>query len=771
MKMRLDAPETLYMNNRSEPVQTEQTRFDAGQPPRRIMRTVAPDFTRWRRVLFKVNLLMAAVFFLLEAISVMFLCFGSLASRQFTECFRQYILVPTAVNAAALAAEVFLLKKYPRNGLLQDAAALIAMTVICTSAASAQYSYESFTAVFCIPVFASIVFCNKKLILTTAAACLCGLGVSVSFRYAERLGIGIADSDIVPETAVAAAAVLLSLLIAQIINALMSEQKNKLIEAVSEAKRAQCDAAKANSAKSSFLANMSHEIRTPINAILGMNEMILREEHNAAIREYAENIQSSGNLLLSVINDVLDISKIESGNIETVSSDYNISSLINECYIMSASRAREKDLALNVECSEALPRLLSGDEAHIRQIIVNLLTNAVKYTEKGSITLSAGGERDGNTFMLTVSVRDTGIGISEENLGKLFVQFRRFDIERNKNIEGTGLGLTIVKRLADLMGGIVTVKSRLGEGSTFTVSIPQRIVDDTPTGKFKPSYSRQTEYEYVCSFEAPDVRILAVDDLPVNLMVITNMLKDTKVRIDTASSGKEAIGLAEKNHYHLILMDHLMPEMDGVETYEKIKADENSLCADTPVIMLTANALAGVREQYMYEGFSDYISKPVRGKMLEETIMKHLPAELVNKNVSDASHKKPAYEENAESSSAEMAKIAETLPQLNMGIALPYCCGSMELFINILREFSSGKRYEELERQFEEKAYDDYRRNVHTLKSTALTVGLEGLSERARASEMALKKGCTELAEMNHPELMNMYADLLERIRELLKSL
>lgn len=714
---------------------------------------------------------MAAIFFLLEVISVMFLCFGSLASRQFTECFRQYILVPTAVSAAVLAAEAFLLKKYPRSGFWQDASVLIAMTVICTSAASAQYSYESFTAVFCIPVFASIVFYNKKLTLTAAAASLCGLAVSVSFRYAERLGIGIADSDIVPETAVAAAAVLLSLLIAQIINTLMSEQNNKLIKAVSEAKRSQHEAAKANSAKSSFLANMSHEIRTPINAILGMNEMILREEHNAAIREYAENIQSSGNLLLSIINDVLDISKIEAGHIETVTSDYNISSLINDCYIMSASRARDKNLALNVECAEDLPRLLSGDEAHIRQIVVNLLTNAVKYTEKGSITLSVGGERDEDVFMLTVSVRDTGIGISEENLGKLFVQFRRFDLERNKNVEGTGLGLTIVKRLADIMGGIVTVKSKLGEGSIFTVSIPQKIVDGTPAGKLKLNYSRSAEYEYVCSFEAPDARILAVDDLPVNLAVITNMLKDTRVQIDTAGSGKEAVGLAEKNHYHLILMDHLMPEMDGVETYERIKTDKSSLCADTPVIMLTANALAGVREQYMYAGFADYISKPVRGKMLEETIMKHLPAELVNRNVSNASHKKPAYEKTEERSSAEMTKIAEALPQLNMGIALPYCCGSMELFINILREFSSNKRYEELERQFAEKAYDDYRRSVHTLKSTALTIGLEGLSERARASEMALKKGCTELAEMNHPELMNMYADLLEKIRELLKSL
>ncbi len=761
MEQRLDAPDNLHIGDSAETVQT----------PDRVLENNASGFTRRRRLLFKINLLTAAAIFLLETVIVILLYNGGLPAEQLPGYIMRYMIIPTAVNAVALCAEFVLMKRFPHNETLQNAMVLMTMTVICTVAASVHYTYEDTMALFCIPILTSAVFYNKKLTLATAAANTCGFAVSAAFRYAGTFGKGLDDRDILPEIVIAAVVILISLHIAEIIVMLMSEQKNKLIKVVSEANAARQEAADANNAKSSFLANMSHEIRTPINAILGMNEMILREEHNAAIREYAGNIQSSGNLLLSVINDVLDISKIESGNIEIISSDYNISSLINDCYIMSASRAREKDLTLNVECSEALPRLLSGDEAHIRQIVVNLLTNAVKYTEKGSITLSAGGERDGNIFMLTVSVSDTGIGISEENLGKLFVQFRRFDLERNRNVEGTGLGLTIVKRLADLMGGVITVKSKLGEGSTFTVSIPQKIVDDTPTGKLKLNYSRSAEYEYICSFEAPEARLLAVDDLPVNLTVITNMLKDTKVQIDTASSGKEAIELAGKNHYHLILMDHLMPEMDGVETYEKLKADKLSKCADTPVIMLTANALAGVREQYMYEGFADYISKPVRGKMLEETIMKHLPAELVSRNVSGSPQQKLMYGNSTENSSAEMAKIAEILPQLNMGIALPYCCGSMELFINILREFASNKRYEELEKQFAEKAYDDYRRNVHTLKSTALTIGLEGLSERARASELALKKGCTELAEMNHPELMNMYADLLGKIREFLKSL
>ncbi len=407
MEQRLDAPENLHIS----------TNAGTEQAPGRVLENNAPEFTRWRRILFKVNLLIAAVVFLLEAVIVMLLYNGGLPAEQLPEHILRYMIIPSAVNAAALCAEFVLMKRFTHTETLQNAIVLMTMTVISTVAASVHYAYEDTMALFCIPILTSAVFYNKKLTLATAAANTCGFAVSTAFRYAGTFGKGLNDRDILPEVVIAAAVILISLHIAEIIVMLMSEQENKLIKVVSEANAARQEASDANNAKSSFLANMSHEIRTPINAILGMNEMILREEHNAAIREYAGNIQSSGNLLLSVINDVLDISKIESGNIEIISSDYNISSLINDCYIMSASRAREKDLTLNVECSEVLPRLLSGDEAHIRQIVVNLLTNAVKYTEKGSITLSAGGERDGNIFMLTVSVSDTGIGISEENLG------------------------------------------------------------------------------------------------------------------------------------------------------------------------------------------------------------------------------------------------------------------------------------------------------------------------------------------------------------------
>ena len=350
---------------------------------------------------------------------------------------------------------------------------------------------------------------------------------------------------------------------------------------------------------------MSHEIRTPINAVLGMNEMILREEREPEIRGYAENIRTAGNSLLTIVNDVLDISKIESGRIEISNGEYELSSLVSDCCSMTALRAQEKGLSMNVVCDGEIPLKLIGDEPHIRQVVVNLLTNAVKYTENGGVTLTVSGAVDGDLCRLRFSVLDTGSGISEADQGKLFDQFQRLDLMRNRNIEGTGLGLAIVRRLTELMGGTISVKSALGEGSEFLFEVPQRIAAGAPSGKLNVNYSTAEPAVYSHSFEAPEASVLVVDDLPVNLLVIVNLLKDTRIQTDTAGSGAECLEAASRKHYDLILMDHMMPEMDGIEAMCKIREISN-----VPVILLTAKSEDTDKVLGLTVGADDYVTKP-----------------------------------------------------------------------------------------------------------------------------------------------------------------
>lgn len=726
------------------------------------LRETAPEYEKWRRRLFIMNCVIATVVFLLEIGVNIILFVQGKVNPDIVYHLMRYLVVPSGLVFLAVLFDGIMMRCFPNKDWLLNYIMVLTVVFMCTVVAVTHYVFPITMTAFVIPVLMSVVFGNNRMTAATAASCSVCVILTGIWRNIDGT-----DTDryyVVQEVVISLGIIFMSLIVAEIVNSLITEQNHRLLDALRKEKRSQQEAETANMAKSSFLANMSHEIRTPINAILGMNEMILREEKDPAIRGYAGNIQASGNSLLSIVSDVLDISKIESGKLEIIPVDYEVNSLISDCCNMAAGRAKAKELELLVECADNVPMKLCGDETHIRQIIMNLLTNAVKYTEKGTVKLIVSGRFTDGGFVLKVDVSDTGIGIAEENLPQLFTQFQRFDLQRNRNIEGTGLGLSIVKRLCDLMSGTITARSVLGSGSTFTVELPQKVVDSTPCGGVNLNYSAGAEHEYHHSFEAPEAKILAVDDLPVNLLVIANLLKETRIKIDTAGSGRECLDKCSQQKYDLILMDHMMPEMDGVQTFEKLHGDKSSPNFETPVIMLTANALAGMREQYMDVGFADYVSKPVRGAKLEEAIRRNLPESLIK----PASPEIPAEAVSTEPSG--FADICGAVPELNVNAALQYCCGSAELLNDLLHDFTENDHFSDLKAAFEEKRWEDYRRHAHSLKSTSLMIGLTGLSERARASELALKGGCTEFAELNHDSLIEEYSALLGKIKDYLKD-
>lgn len=726
------------------------------------LRETAPEYEKWRRRLFIMNCVIAAGVFLLEIGVNIILFVQGKVNPDIVYHLMRYLVVPSGLVFLAVLFDGIMMRCFPNKDWLLNYIMVLTVVFMCTVVAVTHYIFPITMTAFVIPVLMSVVFGNNRMTAATAASCSVCVILTGIWRNIDGT-----DTDryyVVQEVVISLGIIFMSLIVAEIVNSLITEQNHRLLDALRKEKRSQQEAEAANMAKSSFLANMSHEIRTPINAILGMNEMILREEKDPAIRGYAGNIQASGNSLLSIVSDVLDISKIESGKLEIIPVDYEVNSLISDCCNMAAGRAKAKELELLVECADNVPMKLCGDETHIRQIIMNLLTNAVKYTEKGTVKLIVSGRFTDGGFVLKVDVSDTGIGIAEENLPQLFTQFQRFDLQRNRNIEGTGLGLSIVKRLCDLMSGTITARSVMGSGSTFTVELPQKVVDSTPCGGVNLNYSAGAEHEYHHSFEAPEAKILAVDDLPVNLLVIANLLKETRIKIDTAGSGRECLDKCSQQKYDLILMDHMMPEMDGVQTFEKLHGDKSSPNFETPVIMLTANALAGMREQYMDVGFADYVSKPVRGAKLEEAIRRNLPESLIK----PASPEIPAEAVSTEPSG--FADICSAVPELNVNAALQYCCGSAELLNDLLHDFTENDHFSDLKAAFEEKRWEDYRRHAHSLKSTSLMIGLTGLSERARASELALKGGCTEFAELNHDSLIEEYSALLGKIKDYLKD-
>lgn len=384
----------------------------------------------------------------------------------------------------------------------------------------------------------------------------------------------------------------------------------------------------ANTAKSTFLANMSHEIRTPINAILGINTMTLRESNEENIRDYAKDIDTAGQTLLSLVNDILDISKIESGKMEIVPVKYNLFTLLTDVFNMINMKAKAKNLDLTLDVDETLPAMLFGDDVRIRQILINLMTNAVKYTEKGSVTLKVTGKVSVDVVVLGFAVIDTGIGIKDEDREKLFAKFERLDTIKNRNVEGTGLGISITTRLLELMGSSLEVTSKYGEGSIFSFDLYQGIEEMVSIKEASDrTINNEKEKSDTVRFIAPDAKILVVDDNMMNRKVFKKLLERLKVQVDDADSGESALKIVCENEYDIIFLDHMMPRMDGIETLHIMRA--NTICPNinTPVIALTANAISGSREFYLGEGFDNYLSKPISPAELEKMIFDLLPKE------------------------------------------------------------------------------------------------------------------------------------------------
>jgi len=493
-------------------------------------------------------------------------------------------------------------------------------------------------------------------------------------------------------------------------------------------------------AKSKFLASMSHEIRTPMNAVIGMAEVALRKDMPNDIRKDIVTIKQAGNNLLSIINDILDISKIESGKLEIVPIDYMFSALINDVANIIKMRITNPELKFDINIDGNIPNTLFGDEARIRQVLLNVLSNAVKYTKKGFVSFSICGERTGDTVLLTMKVADSGIGIKKEDLEKLFNDF----VQLNKSSEGVGLGLAITKKFVTAMGGDISVQSEYGKGSTFTIRLPQKI----------RSAKELSDSNTAVKFNAPNAKILVVDDNDTNLKVADGLMQPYKMQIDLRLSGAEAIEAVAKNSYDIVFMDQMMPEMDGIEAAKLIRKNY----PDLPIVALTANAVSGTKEMFLANGFNDFLSKPIDTVKLNAILEKWLPKEK----------QKKAAETERESYSKADFEIDGV--DVEKGVAA--LDGNLKLYMEILTAFykSGANRIDEIKKCLEADNYSLYTTYVHALKGASASIGAFDLSEMAKSLETADKQADFAYIKQHNPEFLNVLEVILDNISKVLKD-
>lgn len=538
----------------------------------------------------------------------------------------------------------------------------------------------------------------------------------------------------------------------------------KIIEQNHLMKRLVLQTEDANRAKTNFVSNMSHEIRTPMNSIVGITEILLRSRHSPKEQEYLLNIQSSGRVLLTIINDVLDCSKMKAGKMQLFDEPYDTCSLFHDLRISMENRIGHSGLELIYDIDQDIPCKLKGDMGRIRQVIINLVNNAIKYTEKGSVRFSVHvRQKNTDKVMLYYEVADTGIGIRKEDQKILFDAFQRVEMDRNRYVEGTGLGLTISQNLVNMMGGVIEVESEYGKGSRFFFTIEQTIIDPTPVSavNYNGQKDNVTEKEAECLFIAPEAHILLVDDNELNLVVAKELLKPLRMQIDTAENGLQAVKMVRGSQYDLVLMDHMMPVMDGIEAAKAIRALPEDKYQKLPIIALTANAMVDARKEFLNAGMNGFVAKPIDFARICNQLKLWLPKDLV----------RDVPKEEAKKLLADDLSDREIQPEdPQMGFSFEEGvnhCGSKAALMKTIRIFyrTIDSKANKIEQCLKEGLISDYVIEIHALKSSALLIGAVPLSEAAKELEDYGKQGKTEVLEEKTPDVLTLYRDLKNILR------